>query len=60
VNQPRAGHRLNDRADGLAVNLVDPPRERPQRVDIGRHDELVEVLSLIGDKTDVKLASTEI
>jgi hypothetical protein len=37
-----------------------PPRERPQRVDIGRHDELVEMLSLIGDKTHVKLASSEI
>jgi hypothetical protein len=42
------------------VNLVDPPRERPQRVDIGRHGELVDVLSPIGEKTDVKLASTEI
>jgi hypothetical protein len=34
-------------ADRLSVDLVDPPREPAQRVDVGRDGELVEVLSAI-------------
>jgi hypothetical protein len=47
VDEPGAGHRLDHGADGLAVDLVDPPSERSQRVDVGRNGELVEMLSLL-------------
>jgi len=60
VDEPRPRHRLDHGADRLRVDLVDPASERPQRVDVGRDGQLVEVLSLIGEKTDVELASTEI
>ena len=60
VDDPGAGHRLDHRADRLAVDLLDSASERSQRVDVGRDGELVEVLSLIGEQADVELASTEI
>jgi hypothetical protein len=34
VDEPGAGHRLDDRVDVLAANLADSPRERSERVDI--------------------------
>jgi hypothetical protein len=40
VDDPGAGHRLDDGADRFAMDLVDPPRQRAQRVDVGRGDEL--------------------
>jgi hypothetical protein len=41
-------------------DLVDPSRERSQRVDVGRDGELVEVLSLAGEQAAVNLLSTEV
>ena len=60
VDDPSAGHRLDHRADGLAVDLLDSAGERSQRAGVGRDDELVEVLSLIGEQADVDLSSTEV
>jgi len=60
VDEPSAGHRLDDGADGLTVHLVDSPRERSQRVDVGTDGELVEMLSLLREQTDVNFPSTEI
>jgi hypothetical protein len=60
VDEPSAGHRLDDGADRLCVYLVDSSRERSQRVDVRRDGELVEVFPVAGQKTDVDLASTEI
>ena len=45
-----------DRADRLVVGLLDPPGERFQGAGVGRDDELVEVLSLIGEQADVELS----
>ena len=60
VDHSGAGHRFDDGADGLVVNLVDSPGERSQRVDVRRDDELVEVFSLLGEQADVDLVSTQI
>jgi hypothetical protein len=35
------------------MHRFDPPRERPQRVDVGRHGKLVEVLPLTGEQAHV-------
>jgi hypothetical protein len=58
VDEPGAGHRLNHRADGLSVDLVDPPGERSQRADVRRDGQLVEVLASIGEQADLELATT--
>jgi hypothetical protein len=42
------------------MDLLDPPREGSQRVDVGRDGELVQVLSLIGEQSDVELLSTQV
>jgi hypothetical protein len=47
MDEPGAGHRLDDGADRLCVDLVDPSREPPQALGVGRDGELVEVLSLL-------------
>jgi hypothetical protein len=60
VDEAGAGHRLDRRADGLGVRLLDPTRQRSQGVAVGRDGELVEVLSLIAEKTDVDLLAAEI
>jgi hypothetical protein len=60
VDEPGAGHRLDDGADGLSVDLLDPAREGSQRVGVGRDGELVEMLSLIAQQADVNFLSTEI
>ena len=60
VDEPSAGHRLDDGADRLSVYFVDSSRERSQRVDVRRDGELVEVFPVVVQKTDVDLASTEI
>jgi hypothetical protein len=60
VHQPGAGHRLDHGADGPAMNFIDAPRQCPQRVCVGRNGELVQVLALLVENTDVDLASTEI
>jgi hypothetical protein len=60
VDEPRPGHRLDHGADGLAVDLLDPPREPPQRLGVGRRGKLVEVLPLIAEKADVDLETAEI
>ena len=41
VDDPGAGHRLDDRADGLPVDLVDAPGEPAQRVGVGWRGQLV-------------------
>ena len=60
MDEPGAGHRLDDGADGLTMNLVDSPREGPQRVDVRWNDELVQMFSLLGEQADVDFLSTEI
>jgi hypothetical protein len=60
VDQASAGHRLDDGADVLAVDLIDSPCERSQRVDVGWDGELVEMLSLTGEQTNIQLLATEI
>jgi hypothetical protein len=47
VDEAGAGHRLDHRADRLAVDLLDPASEPSQRVGIGRDGELVEVHSRV-------------
>jgi hypothetical protein len=42
------------------VDLVDPSREAPQALGVGRDGELVKVLSLLREQADVELLSTEI
>ena len=42
------------------MDLVDATGERSQRVDVGWDGELVNVLSVPGEQTDVNLLSTEI
>jgi len=59
VDDPRPGHRLDDRANGLYVDFVDPPGEPPQRVDLGRDREPVEVLPPLGEQTHIELLATE-
>jgi hypothetical protein len=60
VDDPGSGHRLDDGADRLAVDLLDSAGERSQRVDVGRDGELVQVLSITGEQADVELSSTEV
>ena len=60
VDEPGAGHRLDDGADRLTVDLLDSSREPSQRLDVRGDGELVEVLPSVGEQTDVDLASTEI
>jgi hypothetical protein len=54
------GHRLDHGADGLSVNLVDPPGQRSQGVDVGWRDELIEMLTLLGEQADVDLSPTQV
>ena len=58
VDDPCAGHRLDHRADRLAVDFLDAASEPSQRVDVGRYRELVQMLSPIGEQANVKLLST--
>ena len=60
MDDPGAGHRLDHRADGLAVGLVDPAGEALQRVDVWGDGELVEVLSVIAQQADVEALTAEI
>ena len=60
MDDPGAGHRLDHRADGLAVDLLDPAGEALQRVDVWGDGELVEVLSVIAQQADVEALSAEI
>jgi hypothetical protein len=60
VDQAGAGHRLDDAADGLCMDLVDSSREPLQRIDVRWNGELVEVLSLLGEQADINLLSAEI
>ena len=60
MNEPGAGHRLDHGADRLCVNLVDPPRERSQALDVRWGGELVEVLALLGEQADVDLSPTQV
>jgi hypothetical protein len=46
--------------DRLAVHLLDAPGEPPQRVDVGWNGELVEMLPVVGEQTNIELLSTEI
>src|SRR5215218_9447810 len=41
-------------------HLLDAPGEPPQRVDFGCNGELVEMLSVVGEQTNIELLSTEI
>jgi len=58
VDDPCAGHRLDHRADRLAMDLLDAASEPSKRVDIGRYGELVQMLSPIGEQANIKLLST--
>ena len=58
VDDPRAGHRLDHRADRLTVHFLDAASEPSKRVDVGRYGELVQMLALIGEQANVKLLST--
>ena len=60
MDEAGAGHRLDDGADRLAVELGDAMGERSQRIDIGRDGELVQRLSITREQTDVNLPSAEI
>jgi hypothetical protein len=60
VDEPGAGHRLDDGADGLGVDLVDPPGEGSERVDVRRDGELVEVLASLREQADVELSPTQV
>jgi hypothetical protein len=60
MDETGTGHRLDHGADRLCVYLVDSSRKRSQRVEVRGDGELIEVLSLIVQKTDLDLASTEI
>jgi hypothetical protein len=60
VDEAGAAHRLDHRADGLAMGLLDPPREGSQCVRVGRRGQLIQVLSLVGEQADVDLVSAEI
>jgi hypothetical protein len=60
VDEPRAAHRLDDSADRFAVDRVDPPRQRSQRVNIRRDDEPIELLTPLAEQPDVDLSPTEV
>jgi hypothetical protein len=60
VDDPGAGHRLDDGADRLAVDLVDAAGEPSQRVDVGWNAELVKVLSVLGEQADINFLSTQV
>jgi hypothetical protein len=60
VDEPHAGHRLDDGRDGLGVDLVDAPSQPSQGVDVGRDGELIEMLSPIGEQADVELLPAQI
>jgi hypothetical protein len=60
VNESSTAHRLDDRADLLTMDLLDPAGQSPERVDVGRHSELIEMLPLVAQKTDVDLPTAEI
>jgi hypothetical protein len=59
VNEPRAVHRLDHAADPRALHRG-AGRQAAQPVGIGRRGPLVDDLPLVGDQTDVDLASTQI
>ena len=40
------------------MDFLDAASEPSKRVDIGRYDELVQMLSLIGEQANVKLLAT--
>jgi hypothetical protein len=42
------------------VNLVDPPREPSQGLDVGWRDKLIEVLTALGEQADVDLSPTQV
>jgi hypothetical protein len=60
VDEPSTGHRLDRGADRLVVDLIDPASEPPQRVDVGRDGEPVEVSALLIQQADIELLPTEI
>ena len=60
VDEPGAGHRLDHRADRLAVDLLDPAGERSSTRRRRAAGQLVQVLSRLGEQTDVDLLSAEI
>jgi hypothetical protein len=55
VGEAGAGHRLHHRR--LAIDVVDPPRKRSQRVRVRRRRQLVDVFSRLGQQKDVDLLS---
>jgi hypothetical protein len=60
VDKAGARHRLDHRANGLAVNFGDSPGEGPQSFGVRWRGELIEVVSLVAQKADVDLLSDEI
>ena len=47
MDEPGAGHRLDDGADLLTMGLLDPAVQSSERVDVGRDSELIEMLPLV-------------
>jgi hypothetical protein len=60
VDKASAGHRLDHRADRLAIALLDPHRKAPQRTTVRRRGELVQLLSLLAEQANIDLPSAEI
>jgi predicted RecA/RadA family phage recombinase len=60
VHEASTSHRLDRRADRLAIALLDPPGQGSQRVAVRRRGELVQLLSRLGEQADVDLPSTQI
>ncbi len=60
MHEPGAGHRLDDGADLLTMDLLDPAGQSSERVDVGRHSKLIEMLPLVAHKADVDLPTAEI
>jgi hypothetical protein len=60
VDEASTGHRLDHRANRLAIALLDPPRQAPQRVRVRRHRQLSQPLPLPGEQADVDLLSAQI
>jgi len=60
VDEASAGHRLDHRANRLAITLLDPPRQASQRVGVRWHRQLIQLLSPLGEQADVDLLSAQI
>ncbi len=60
MHEASTAHRFDHRANGLAIGLPDPPRQAPQRVAVRRRDQLIQMLSLLGEQAHIDLLPAEI